>query len=227
LVQRDKGRPEASPTGPDLSPPPVVLSLPFHGRWLVENSPSRRIPSHGTHLLATTYAIDFVPVDARGRSAPRSWRSILSTERPGGFVGFGRAVLAPAAGTIVVVHDGEDDHVARRSPLALIGYALTQARRVRGGTGAIAGNHVVLGLAGGIHVLIAHLRRGSITVSAGEHVVVGAAIGACGNSGNSTEPHVHLQAMDGADAASARGLPISFRGLPGTGVPAEGEIVEG
>jgi hypothetical protein len=227
LVQRDKGRSEASPTGPDLSLPPVVLSLPFRGRWLVQNSPSRRIPSHGTHLFATTYAIDFVPVDDRGRSAPRSWRSILWTERPEAFVGFGRAVLSPAAGTIVVVHDGEEDHVARRSPSALLAYAVTQAGRIRGGAGAIAGNHVVIALPDGAHVLAAHLQQGSVAVGLGDRVAAGTPIGACGNSGNSTEPHVHLQAMDGPDAATARGLQISFRDLPGTGIPGEGAIVEG
>ncbi|WP_438354219.1 peptidoglycan DD-metalloendopeptidase family protein [Microbacterium sp. CJ88] len=126
---------------------------------------------------------------------------------------------------VVAAHDGEDDHVARRSPFALLGYAASQASRVRGGAGAIAGNHVVLAVAGGF-VLLAHLRRGSVAVSPGEQVAAGAPLGACGNSGNSTEPHVHLQAMDGADASSARGLPIAFRDLPG-GLPSEGAIVEG
>ena len=59
---------------------PVELDFPFRGRWLVQNSPDRRVPSHGTHLFGTTYAIDFVPVDERGRSAPRTWRSLVSVE---------------------------------------------------------------------------------------------------------------------------------------------------
>jgi hypothetical protein len=48
----------------------VELELPFTGRWLVENSPARRVPSHGTDLLATRYAIDFVGVDERYRTSP-------------------------------------------------------------------------------------------------------------------------------------------------------------
>ena len=45
-----------------------MMSLPFTGMWKVENSPRRRVPSHGTHLLATTYAIDFVEI---GRASCR------------------------------------------------------------------------------------------------------------------------------------------------------------
>ncbi|MGO3279506.1 MAG: M23 family peptidase, partial [Brevibacterium aurantiacum] len=39
------------------------MDYPFTGRWLVQNSPANRVPSHGTRLFATSYAIDFVPVD--------------------------------------------------------------------------------------------------------------------------------------------------------------------
>jgi hypothetical protein len=43
----------------------VTVRLPFRGTWLARNSPARRVPSHGTDLFATTYAIDFVAVEAR------------------------------------------------------------------------------------------------------------------------------------------------------------------
>ena len=43
--------------------PSVDLAYPFEGRWLTQNSPANRVPSHGTTLLATSFAIDFVPVD--------------------------------------------------------------------------------------------------------------------------------------------------------------------
>ena len=211
-------------------PTPIVLDLPFRGRWMAQNSPARRIPSHGTHRFGVTYAIDFVPVDAAGRSAPRTWRSWLATEPPEIFVGFGADILAPIEGTVRLVHDGEADHEARRSQPALLAYALGQASRVRGGAAAVAGNHVVLALGpSGPYVLLAHLRRGSVAVEVGEHVVAGSRIGACGNSGNSTEPHVHVQVTDSVDWGSARGLPMVFRrptGL-GTWLPAEREVVAG
>ncbi|PRB11821.1 peptidase, partial [Microbacterium sp. MYb62] len=139
----------------------VALALPFTGRWLTQNSPASRIPSHGTTLFGTSYAIDFVPVGADGRSAPLNVARFLGTEKPESFIGFGRSILSPVAGEVVEAHDGEADHVARRSPLALIGYAVTQASRVRGGAAAMAGNHVAIRIPGAV-VLLAHLRAGSV-----------------------------------------------------------------
>ena len=217
----------------------VLLRLPFTGTWLTQNSPARRVPSHGTHLFATGHAIDFVAVHGRRTAATRDWRTVLATEPPERFVAFGRPVLAPAAGRVVTVHDGEADHEARRSQPALAGYALTQASRVRGGPGAVAGNHVVLALADRSgFVLLAHLQAGSVRVQVGDQVAAGQVLGACGNSGNSTQPHVHLQAMDGADATTASAVPVTFvdyRVLPRdggpavlvrAGVPGEREVVE-
>ncbi|MGN7701168.1 M23 family metallopeptidase [Cellulosimicrobium sp. 22601] len=216
----------------------VELALPFAGTWLVQNSPARRVPSHGTHLFATTYAIDFVAVRGRRTADVRDWRTVLGTEPPERFLGFGLPVLAPGAGTVVAAHDGEPDHEARRSPLALLGYALTQASRARAGGAALAGNHVVLALdVPGVFVVLAHLRRGSVEVRLGQRVTTGDVVGRCGNSGNSTQPHVHVQAMDGPDAHVARGVPLAFRtyrehgrdaGVRGValGVPGEGTVVE-
>jgi hypothetical protein len=105
----------------------AVIDLPFTGLWRARNSPARRVPSHGTDLLASSYAIDFIGVDSRGRSAPsRDWRTFLATEPPSRFVGFNRPLLSPGDGTVVTAHDGEPDHAARRSQLALFPYALTQ-----------------------------------------------------------------------------------------------------
>lgn len=87
--------------------------------------------------MGTTYAIDFVPVDDRGRSAPRTWRSALTTEPPETFVGFNATILAPLDGTVVLAHDGERDHEARRSTPTVTVYALTQGRRMRAGSSSI------------------------------------------------------------------------------------------
>lgn len=217
----------------------VVLTLPFRGTWLARNSPARRVPSHGTYLFATTYAMDFIAVRGRRTATTRDWRTVLSTEPVDRFFAFGQPIVAPAAGRVVSVHDGETDHPARRSPLRLLAYALTQAARVRGGAGAIAGNHVILDLADGRgYVLLAHLRAGSIRVGDGEAVPTGRELAVCGNSGNSTQPHLHIQVMDSADPFTAHGLPMSFQGYrvsrrPGgppivvqCGVPGESEVVE-
>lgn len=216
-----------------------ALTLPFRGRWLAQNSPARRVPSHGTHLFATTYAIDFIAVRGRRTAATWDWRTLASTEPVERFFAFGQPILAPTSGTVVSVHDGEADHEARRSPLVLVPYALTQAGRVRGGAGALAGNHVILEReGGGGHVALAHLRAGSMRVRAGESVAAGQEVATCGNSGNSTQPHLHIQLMDSADPFTAQGLPLSFRdyrlwprrgGPPvvvGRGIPGESEVVE-
>ena len=127
----------------------------------------------------------------------------------------------------------------RGSQFALASYALTQAARARGGAGAIAGNHVILELAEGRgFVVLAHLRAGSIRVAVGESVTAGREVGDCGNSGNSTQPHLHIQVMDAADPYAARGVPMAFRGyrvwprsggapvVVGQGIPGESEVVE-
>jgi murein DD-endopeptidase MepM/ murein hydrolase activator NlpD len=69
-------------------------------------------------------------------------------------------------------------------------------------------------------------------------VTTGQQLAECGNSGNSTEPHVHLQVMDSADLAVARGLPLAFRDFREksrgakqfvtrtSGIPGEGAVVE-
>lgn len=199
----------------------VGLRYPFSGRWLVRNSPANRVPSHGTHLFGTTYAIDFVPVDDRGRSAPLGLGSLLRPEAPHRFTGFGRPVLAPGPGTVVATHDGELDHDAYRG-LPSVGYALTQRRRASHGWNGLAGNQVVFEMRPGVLVALCHLRQGSITVAPGQSLAAGQVVGQCGNSGNSTEPHLHLQAFDQTDVSQAKGLPLAFSDE----LPRNGQIVE-
>lgn len=201
--------------------PPVALAYPFTGRWLTQNSPANRVPSHGTTRFATSYAIDFVPVDDSGRSAPLTWRSFTRPEPPSRFVGFGRPVLAPVDGVVVAVHDGEPDHDAFRG-LPSVRYALTQGRRAAQGWPALAGNHVMLEASGGAVVALCHLQQASVQVAVGEQVAVGQPVGRCGNSGNSTEPHVHLQVMSTTDVARAAAVPMRLAG----GLPRNGEVVD-
>ena len=197
------------------------LAYPFRGRWLVQNSAADRVPSHGTDLFATAYAIDFVPVDERGRTARVSLASILRPEPPERFPGFGRVLTAPAAGVVAAVHGSEPDHDAFRG-LPSITYALTQPRRVAGGWSELAGNHVVIEVGADMYVALCHLQHGSVRVTVGQVVGRGDELGRCGNSGNSTEPHVHLQAMTGLDALHASAVPVTFDGR----LPRSGEVVE-
>ncbi|MGC0272057.1 M23 family metallopeptidase [Pseudactinotalea sp. Z1739] len=200
----------------------LELRYPFRGRWSVRNSPANRVPSHGTTRFGTAYSIDFVPVDERGRSAPFTLTSLLRPEQPERFHGFGRAVLAPLSGRIAAVHDGEPDHMSVRG-LPSIGYALTQPRRAARGFPGLAGNHLIIQpAAGGPFVALCHLRLGSIALHAGDPVLAGEQVGECGNSGNSTEPHLHLQAMTSLEAASTEAVSITFP----QGLPRNGSIVD-
>jgi hypothetical protein len=201
--------------------PTLDLAYPFEGRWRTQNSPADRVPSHGTDLFATSYAIDFVPVDEAGRTAPITLRTLLRPEPPERFPGFGRPVLAPVAGLVVTAHDAAPDHDAYRG-LPSVGYALTQGRRAAAGWEHLAGNHVLVETQDGPVVAVCHLQRGSIAVRPGQLVQVGERLGRCGNSGNSTEPHVHLQAIDRADVSHARAVPITFHGS----LPRNGDVVD-
>jgi hypothetical protein len=230
----------ASAYRPDPDRPPIVLSLPFYGTWLALNSPARRVPSHGTHFLGQSYAIDFVAVDRRRRTAAvRDWRSLVAPEPPDRFYALGKSILAPASGRVISVHDGERDHPAHRSLFTVVPYLLTQGSRLRRGLTGVIGNHVILALTGdGPYVAMAHLRAGSIRVTVGDAVTAGQQLATCGNSGNSTQPHLHIQVMDSPELLNARGVPMAFRNYRACkrgeqrprevpqGVPANREVVE-
>jgi hypothetical protein len=198
---------------------PIDVRFPFTGRWVARNSPADRVPSHGTELFASSRAIDFVPVDEAGRTAPFTMRSLVRPEAPERFPGFGRPVLAPAEGVVIAVHDGEPDHAAYRG-LPSVRYALTQRERLRDGWRALAGNHVLLEHRG-VVIALCHLQRGSVAVRPSDRVRTGESLGRCGNSGNSTEPHVHVQAMDRADVTHAQPVPLTFTGT----LPHNGDVV--
>ena len=51
----------------------------------------------------------------------------------------------------------------------------------------------------------------------GDPVVAGEVIARCGNSGMSTEPHLHYQLMDDEDWKRAYGLPAQFLGYVANG----------
>ncbi|MEU5451895.1 M23 family metallopeptidase [Streptomyces californicus] len=137
------------------------------------------------------------------------------------FPAFGAPLLAVADATVVVASDGQRDHLSRNS-LPALAYLMLAEATVRSIAGAhrIIGNHVILDLGGGTYAVYAHLRRGSLRVRAGDRVRAGQEIGHVGNSGNTTEPHLHFHLMDGPDPDAARGVPFTWRGV---GVPANGE----
>lgn len=189
-------------------PEPRPVRSPVRGRWRAMNSPATKVPSHGTHVYGQTYAVDLVhepQPDARPRfGGPTAMR------RPSEYPAFGVPVVSPVAGHVVAGHDRARDHRARSNLLGylyMIGEGIVLA--LRGAAGPL-GNHVVIATGDGDHVVLAHLQHGSLDVAVGDRVVAGQRLARVGNSGNSSEPHVHLQLMDRADANRALGHPFTF-----------------
>ncbi|MFB7375047.1 M23 family metallopeptidase [Streptomyces sp. NPDC056222] len=198
----------------------VEVDPPVTGSWSALNSPADRTPSHGTHQFGQTYAIDIVAEDeARPRPAFAGLWPVF--RRSEDFPAFDAPLLAVADATVVHAEDGQRDHLSRNSLPALVYLMLVESSvRALGGARRVTGNHLVLDLGDGTYAMYAHLKRGSLGVRAGERVVAGQELARCGNSGNSTEPHVHFQLMDGPDLDTAQGVPFTWRGV---GVPKNGE----
>ncbi|MFG3251407.1 M23 family metallopeptidase [Streptomyces sp. NPDC048187] len=202
---------------------PVEVAPPVTGRWSALNSPADRTPSHGVHAYGQTFAIDLVAESEPG--ARPGFRALWPLARRGrDFPAFGAPILAVADARVVRVDDGQRDHLSRTSLPALLYLMLVEGSvREMAGVRRIVGNHLVLDLGGGTYALYAHVQRGSFTVREGDRVRAGQTLARCGNTGNSTEPHVHFQLMDGPDPDTARGVPFTWTGL---GVPRNGEIFE-
>lgn len=188
---------------------PVVIRPPVRGRWRAVHSPADRVPSHGVLAYGQSHAVDLVHEPAgTPRTRYGGWR--LAGVVPGAFPGFGQVVFSPAAGVVVTARDGQRDHRARTSwPQLLLLFAESTVREL-GGARRILGNHVVLRLPTGEYVALAHLRKGSLRVREGDTVGAGQPVAECGNSGNSSEPHLHLQVMDHRRPWFAAGLPLAF-----------------
>ncbi|MEV6973594.1 M23 family metallopeptidase [Kitasatospora sp. NPDC093806] len=208
--------------------PPVSVAVPVPGRWSALNGPATKVPSH-THSHAQTYAIDLTYAPPEGSSPPFAavWPF---GRRPEEFPTFGQPVLAAADGVVVAVEGRMRDHWSRTS---LPGYAFLYLEGFIRGLGwprHLWGNHVLVDLGDGTVAGFAHLRRGSLHVKVGDRVTAGQLLAECGNSGNSSEPHLHFQLMDGPDPATARGIPFqwTFRddasGTDREGVPEDASL---
>ncbi|MFB4316063.1 M23 family metallopeptidase [Actinomadura sp. 21ATH] len=208
---------------------PVVVRSPLEGRWIPVNSPADKVPSHGTHEAGQTYAIDLVYAP----DPAVEWKPLPGgrlAARPETFPAFGRPVSAPADGVVVAAGGRQRDHWSRNSWPGLV-YLLVEGMIFRqigsfltlSSCRFILGNHVILDIGDGVYAVFAHLRRGSLRVAKGDRVRAGDPLGEVGNSGNSSEPHLHFHLMDGPRPLVAAGIPFAFPyetdGELRTGVP--------
>ncbi|GAA3607102.1 hypothetical protein GCM10022199_08580 [Marihabitans asiaticum] len=191
---------------------PVHTQPPVLGRWVPINSPGSKVPSHGIRAYGQAFAIDILHPRSMPRPPAPGWG--LSQRPPEAYSCFGEPVHAMAAGTVVRASDGLRDHRTRSTWPGLI-YMLTieaAAREVLG-AGFVVGNHVVIDHGDGVYSAYAHLQQGSVTVSADDQVTAGEQIALVGNSGNTSEPHLHVQLMDHSRFTAAAGLPFRWENI--------------
>lgn len=208
---------------------PHLVLPPVSGSWVAVNSPADKVPSHGLLAYGQSHAVDLVHVPETGSDAgrrPGERRGRSWHPRPESFSGFGRPVVAVADGEVVRVRDWQPDARAFLGTLGAVVFMLLAAFRELGGAGAVLGNHVVIRIAPRRYAVVAHLRRGSVMVRRGDRVTAGQTIAECGNTGNTTEPHVHVQLSDSSHPAFAAGVPMAFHlSDDTTGVPANGQLL--
>jgi len=174
------------PSSHDGQPSTVPFRLPLDGPVTV---------AWGGPTFRTNYHVASPPerwaYDLLVTSDGRSHRGAAATAVD--YLSYGRDVRAPADGRIVALHDGDPDALPGRPD---------RGRR--------AGNHVVIEVGPAEYLFIAHLRAHSLRVAVGDIVLQDQVVGQVGNSGNSSEPHVHLHLQDTPTLESGEGIPLTF-----------------
>jgi len=201
------GRGEPAPSAYEDYETRADMRLPFRDAWTVAWGGRSLEDNYHAAYPDQRYAYDFV-VQQDGSTHQDDGR------RNEDYHCFGRQVLAPAAGTIVTAVDGVPDQTpGEMNPDAPLG------------------NHVIIDHGDAEFSFLAHLKNGSVAVEAGQSVKAGDPIGTCGNSGNSSEPHLHHHLQRDAEFHAGRGgegLPLQYRGFVADGEPvSRGEPTRG
>ncbi|MBC8080085.1 MAG: M23 family metallopeptidase [Gorillibacterium sp.] len=165
----------------------TLFRMPFQGDWLVFWGGKNILVNYHYEYEPVRYAYDFV-IEKDGFSYEGD-RTINES-----YFAFDEDILAPADGVVVAAIDGIADN-------SLVG-AVNEDQP--------AGNTVTLQHDNGEFSTIAHLKNGSVAVKEGDRVTTGQRIGKCGNSGNSTEPHIHFQVSSRIDEGKAVTIPVNF-----------------
>ena len=177
------------PSSHDTSPSSVEFRLPLDGQVTVAWGGASSDVNYHVFLPDQRWAYDLL-VTQSGRSAAKE-RNRLDAH-----YAWNLPVRAPAAGIVRRSVDGQ--------PEAILGAP-------RWGLSGL-GNHVVIEVAGEQFLFIGHLRRATVAVAVGERVHAGQVLGRVGNSGNSSEPHVHLHLQDSLRPYFGEAIPFRFSG---------------
>lgn len=167
------------------------------GRFMVAHGGGTATLNYHMDHPPMRYAVDVIGVGPLGRMA----RGLFPPD-PARYSIFGAAVLAPLSGTVIAAQGHWPDQSVPRAD-----------------TLRPAGNHVVLeGRTADstlVRVVLAHLQQHSVTVEVGDAVTQGQVIGRVGNSGNTSEPHLHLGVSvgdPGRDRLGGEGMPFTLNG---------------
>ena len=171
----------------------VDLASPLKGTHVVLNGGGSPFTNAHFRVRPQDYALDILGLNAFGARA-----SLFGSSRDlGSYVIYGSPVSSPCDGKISAAVDNLPDQI----PPA-------------GDTANLAGNHVLIEC-GAIEVLLAHLRQHSLQVTVGDIVAVGDPLGEVGNSGNTSEPHLHIHAERGGEPGiilDGQAVPITIDG---------------
>ena len=182
----------------------TALRLPFSGEWHVFWGGRDAVDNYHAEASDQRFAVDLVMVRNGGTHSGDG-------KRNEDYYCFGQPILAPAAGTVVASENDLPDQTPgdmnRRKPL---------------------GNHVIIDHGNGEYSFLAHLQRGSVAVQKGARVDSGAVIGRCGNSGNTSEPHLHYHLQTTPTFGRGEGLPAQFNNFKADGkAVTRGELLRG
>lgn len=166
-----------------------TYQMPFKGEWFTFWGGTNELVNYHYALENQRYAYDLMIVKD-GYSFDGD-----PTDNESYFV-YGKDVIAPNGGVVVSVENGIEDNTPTVD---------TNAENP-------LGNHVIIEHDHNEYSVIAHLRPGSLEVTEGDVVETGDLLGQVGNSGNSSEPHIHFHAADGPNWAEATSIRIKFEG---------------
>lgn len=149
------------------------MILPFKGEWFVFWGGDTATQNYHQDAPNQRFAFDIVKVDAEGKTHKGD-----GTKNEDYYV-FGQEIIAPADGVVTYVVDGIHDNVPGEMNRMFV-----------------PGNIVIIKHADGEYSLFAHFKQNSIRVKIGDKVKQGQTLGLCGNSGNSSEAHLHFQVQN-------------------------------
>ena len=163
------------------------MILPFTGEWFVFWGGDTKEQNYHVISKAQKNAFDIVMVDENNRSFKTNGRTNED------YYAFGQPLIAPCDAEVVSVIEGVKDNIPGEMNPA-----------------QVTGNSVVLKTAANEYILFAHFKLNSIKVKAGDSVKKGQLLGLCGNSGNSSEPHLHFHIQDKENMLASTGVKCYF-----------------